>query len=132
MKYIALVAVIAILLLQFAGAIPQSSVGGPMTIAAVIFIAVLAAAIHEAWTKKLGMLGWIVSIIVALVGGYVGAELGGLVMGTMLVLMKFEGSLAQTGGPLHYLSLAAMTLFPLLGAWTALQIVDRMRKPAAT
>ena len=39
MKYIALIAVIAILLLEISGAIPRSSVGGPMTIALVFFIA---------------------------------------------------------------------------------------------
>ncbi len=39
MKYIALIAVIAILLLQLSGAIPQSSVGGPMTLALVFLIA---------------------------------------------------------------------------------------------
>lgn len=127
MKYIALVAVITILLLQFFGAIPQSSVGGPMTIAMVLFIAVLAVAIHEAWSRKLGVLGWIVSIIVALVGAYVAAEIGGIVMGAILVLIGFEGSLAESGGPLHYVALAAMMLFPLLGSWLALRLVDRMR-----
>lgn len=127
MKYIALVAVITILLLQFFGAIPQSSVGGPMTIAMVLFIAVLAVAIHEAWSRKLGVLGWIVSIIVALVGAYVAAEIGGIAMGAILVLIGFEGSLAESGGLLHYVALAGMMLFPLLGAWLALRLVDRMR-----
>ncbi|MFN3624515.1 MAG: hypothetical protein ACK4TP_10675 [Hyphomicrobium sp.] len=127
MKYIALVAVITILLLQFFGAIPQSSVGGPMTIAMVLFIAVLAVAIHEAWSRKLGVLGWIVSIIVALVGAYVAAEIGGIAMGAILVLIGFEGSLAESGGLLHYVALTGMMLFPLLGAWLALRLVDRMR-----
>ena len=51
MKYIALIAVIAILLLQVSGAVPQSSVGGPMTLALVFLIAVLAVGIHEAWSN---------------------------------------------------------------------------------
>jgi hypothetical protein len=127
MPYIALIAVIAVLALQFSGAIPQASVGGPMTIAAVVFVAVLAVAIHEAWSHKRGVLGWIVNILVAFVSAFVAAELGGLVMVALLGLVKFEGSLAQTQGPLLYGSLVLMTLFPLLGSWLALRIVDRMR-----
>ena len=61
MKYIALIAVIAIILLQFSGAVPQASVGGPMTLALVFFAAVLAVAIHEAWSNNRGVLGWIVN-----------------------------------------------------------------------
>jgi hypothetical protein len=125
MPYIALIAVITILLLQYFGAIPPSSVGGPMTIAAVLFIAVLAVAVHDAWLKKRGVLGWVASIVVALVGAYLAAEIGGLVMGTILVLVGFEGSLAQAQGPLYYLALAGMMLFPLLGSWLALRILDR-------
>lgn len=52
MQYIALIAVITLLLLEFSGAIPQSSVGGPMTIALVFFIAALAVGIHEAWSQS--------------------------------------------------------------------------------
>lgn len=127
MPYIALIAVIAILALQFSGTIPQASVGGPMTIAAVVFIAVFAVAIHEAWSHKRGVLGWIVNILVAFVSAFVAAELGGFVMVALLGLVKFEGSLAQTQGPLLYVSLVLMTLFPLLGSWLALRIVDRWR-----
>jgi hypothetical protein len=127
MKYIALAAVIAILLLQLSGAIPQSSVGGPMTIAAVVFIAVLAVGIYEAWTKRRGVLGWILSVLLALLGGFLGAEIGNLVMGLTLMLVRFEGSLAQSGHPLLYVSLIAMVLFPIFGAWAALRTADRMR-----
>jgi len=52
MKYIAPIAVIAIWLLQFSGAVPQSSVGGPLTLAVVFFGAMIAVGIHEAWKKK--------------------------------------------------------------------------------
>jgi uncharacterized membrane protein len=127
MKYIALAAVVAVLILQFSGAIPQSSVGGPMTIAAVVFIAVLAVGVLEAWTKKRGVLGWILSILLALLGAYVGAEIGNLVMVLVLMLVGFEGSLAASQHPLLYVSLVGMMLFPLMGAWGALQIADRMR-----
>ena len=80
MKLIALVAVIGILLLQWSEAIPLSSVGGPMVIALAFFCAAMAVAIHEAWTEKRGILGWIVSIVVAFLGAFVAAQLGGMVM----------------------------------------------------
>lgn len=54
MGYIALAAVFGIVFLQGSGAIPMSSVGGPMTIAMVGFTAMLAVAIYEAWTMKRG------------------------------------------------------------------------------
>ena len=127
MKYIALIAVIAILLLQLSGAVPQSSVGGPMTLALVFLIAAVAVGIHEAWSNKRGVLGWIVSIVTALVGGLVGASLGSMVLETIQGLLNLEGSLAETRHPLLYVSLVGMMLLALLGSWIALRIVDRMR-----
>ena len=127
MKYIALIAVITLLLLELSGAIPQSSVGGPMTIALVFFIAALAVGIREAWLNKRGVLGWIVSIVASLVGGLVGASLGSMVLGTIQGLLNLEGALAETRHPLLYVSLVGMMLLALLGSWIALRIVDRMR-----
>jgi hypothetical protein len=133
MKYIALIAVIAILLLQFSGAVPQSSVGGPLTLALVFFAAALAVGIHEAWTNKRGVLGWIVNIPVSLIGGFLAAEVGNLIfplilmLANILGLLNLGGSLAATGGPLLYVSLAGMMLLMLLGSWIALQIVNRWR-----
>lgn len=127
MKYIALIAIGTLLLLELSGSIPQSSVGGPMTIALVIFIAALAVGIREAWLNKRGVLGWIVSIVVSLIGTYLAAEIGNLVLGTILTLVRFEGSLAQTRHPLLYVWMVVMVLLTMLGSWTALRIVDRMR-----
>ena len=133
MKYITLIAVIAIVLLQFSGAVPQSSVGGPMMLALVFLGAAMAVGIHEAWTKKRGVFGWIVSIVVALAGAFLAAELSDLVIVPILMLLStlkllnLEGSLAATGGPLLYAGLAGMMLYTLLGSWIALQIVNRWR-----
>lgn len=131
MQYILLIAVIGILLLQLSGAVPQSSVGGPMTIALAFFAAALAVAIHEAWTKRRGVLGWIVNIVVSLVGAFLAANVGGMVMPVVLMLLsplvKLDGSLVATGGPLLYISLAAMMIITLLGSWGALTIVNRWR-----
>jgi hypothetical protein len=127
MKYIALIAVITLLLLELSGAIPRSSVGGPMTIALVFFIAALAVGIREAWLHKRGVLGWIVSIVTSLVGAYVAAAIGSIILGTIQGLLNLEGSLAETRHPLLYVSLVGMMLLALLGSWIALRIVDRMR-----
>ena len=127
MKYIAPIAVIAIVLLQLSGAVPQSSVGGPMTLALVFFAAALAVGIHEAWSNKRGVLGWIVNIPVSLVGAFVAAEVGNLIMEPMLMLLNLNGSLAATGHPLLYVFLVGMMLLMLLGSWIALQIVNRWR-----
>lgn len=133
MKYIALIAVIAILLVQFSGAVPDSSVGGPMTLALVVFVASLAVGVHDAWTNKRGVLGWIVNVPVSLIGAFLAAEVGNLLVLPILMLLQIlglsnlEGSIAATGGFLLYASLAGMMLLMLLGSWLALQVVNRWR-----
>lgn len=133
MKYIVPISVIAILLLQFSGAVPQSSVGGPMTLAVVFLGAALAAGINEAWSMRRGVLGWIVSIVVSLAGAFIAAStFGDLLIVPVLALLNLlgihmEGSLAATGGPLLYVALAGMMLLTLLGSWGALRIVSRWR-----
>lgn len=129
MIYIALAAVIGILLLQSTGAIPLASVGGSLTIGFCFLVAALGVGIHEAWTKKRGVLGWIVNIVVSFVGALMGAQLGGFVM-VMLIgaVMDVNGSLARTGGAAMSAALAGGMLFTLLGAWGALWIVNRWRR----
>lgn len=131
MKIITLIAVIAIVLIQFSGAVPLSSVGGPMTLAMVFLAAALAAGIYEAWSMRRGVLGWIVSILTALAGAIVAGLAGGtlmdLFMGLIAPLIDLQGSLAATRHPLLYITSAAMMLFILLGAWLALRLVNRMR-----
>lgn len=127
MPYIALVAVIGILLLHSTGAIPMTGVGGSMTIGLILLAAVPAVGIHEAWTNKRGVLGWIVNIVVSFVGALLFAPLGG--MAVVLVLSPFmdRPSLVATGGAVMYFALAGMMLVTLLGAWGALWIVNRWR-----
>ena len=97
MIYIVLIAVTAIVLIQSSGAIPQSSVGGPITIALVVFAATLAVGIHEAWTNGRGVLGWIVSIVVALVGAFAAAPLAGMVMVLIVALLNPGGGRLARG-----------------------------------
>jgi uncharacterized membrane protein YeaQ/YmgE (transglycosylase-associated protein family) len=127
MKYITPIAIVAIVLLQLTGAIPQSSVGGPMTLAMVFLLAALAVGIHDAWSNKRRVVGWIVSIVVALVGAFLAASLGGMFMETMLQHTNLQGSLANTRDPLLYVVSAGMMLITLLGAWIALWLVNRLR-----
>ena len=128
MKIIALIAVLGILLLQSSGAIPLDSVGGSMVIASAFFAAALAVGIHEAWTKKRGVLGWIVNIVVSLVGPFLVAPLGGMVMVLLLFpFMDGSSSLAAAGGPQMSVALAGMMVVTLLGSWGALWIVNRWR-----
>lgn len=125
MKYIAPIAVIGILLLQWTGSIPLASVGGSLTIGLAYIAAALALGIHEAWTRKRRVLGWIVNVIVSFVGGFLAAPLGGMVMG--ILLSDGAGSLAAAGGLRFSVALAGGMLVTLLGAWGALWIVNRWR-----
>ena len=127
MKYIALIAVTGILLLHWTGAIPLTGVGGAMTLGLALLAAVPAVGIHEAWTKKRGMLGWVVNIVVSLVGAFVVAPLGGMVIVVMLSPFMDRPSLAATGEPIMSVALAGQMLVMLLGAWGALWIVNRWR-----
>ena len=127
MIYIALIAVIGILLLHSTGAIPLTGVGGAMTMGLALLAAAPAVGIHEAWTKKRGVLGWIVNIVVSLVGAFLLAPLGGMVIVMILSPFMDRPSLAATGGPVMYAALAGMMLVTLLGAWGALWIVNRWR-----
>jgi hypothetical protein len=126
-KYIALIAVIGILLLQWTGSIPHGSVGGSMTIGFAYIAAALAVGIHEAWTQKRGVLGWIVNIVVSFVGVFVAAPLGGMVVVMILSPFMDKSSLAATGGPVMSVGLVGGMLVALLGSWGALQIVNRWR-----
>jgi hypothetical protein len=125
MIYIALIAVIGILLMQWTGAIPLASVGGSMTIGFMYLAAALALGIHEAWTNKRGVLGWIVNIVVSFVGALVASTLGGMIIA--ILLTDGSRSLAATGGPRFSVALAGGMLVTLLGSWGALWLVNRWR-----
>jgi hypothetical protein len=128
MTYIVLIAVIGVLLLQWTGSIPLDSVGAAMVIAMPVLVGTLAVAIHEAWTKKRGVLGWIVNIVVSFVGAFLVAPLGGMVMVMLLFpFMDGSSSLAAAGDPQMSIALAGHMAITLLGSWGALRIVNRWR-----
>ena len=125
MIYIAAIAAIVILLLQFTDSIPMASVGGAMTIAIAYIGAALAVGIHEAWTKKRGVFGWVVNILVTFVGAVAATTLGGDSLA--MLLSDGSGSLAAAGGARFSIALVGGMLLTLLGAWGALWIVNRWR-----
>jgi hypothetical protein len=127
MPIILLIAVAGVQLLHLTGAIPLSSVGGPMVIALAVFCATLAVAIFEAWTKRRGVLGWIVNIVTSFVGTFVAAQLGGLLMVVILMPFASGSSLAASGGAVMAVSLAGVMAAAVLGSWGALMIVNRWR-----
>ncbi|MBR0753247.1 hypothetical protein JQ604_13740 [Bradyrhizobium jicamae] len=128
MTYIVLIAVIGILLLQWTGAIPLDSVGGALVIATGVLAGTLAVAIHEAWVKKRGVLGWIVNVVVSFAGALLIAPLGGMVMVMLLVpFVNGSTSLAAAGGPVMSVALAGQMVIALLGSWGGLWLVNRWR-----
>lgn len=125
MLYITLTSVVGILLLQMTGSIPRGSVGGSMTIGFAYLAAALAVGLHEAWTQRRGVLGWIVNVVVSFLGVFVAAPIGGMVIA--LLLSDGSGSLAAAGGPRFSIALAGGMLVTVLVAWGALWLVNRMR-----
>jgi len=128
LPYIALIAVIGILLLQSSGAIPPDSVGGALVIALAVFLGALAVGIHEAWTKRRGVLGWIVNIVVAPAGAFLVAPFGGMAVAMLLwPFMNGATSLATAGPAVMALALAGTMSVALLGSWGALWVLNRWR-----
>ncbi len=127
MTYIALIAVAAVVLLELTDLVPRSSVGGPLTLALIYVLAMLAAGLQEAWSERRGVLGWIVSIVAAVVGGFLAVGFAGMAMESLLSRLDLGGSLASTRHPLLFVLSAGMMLLALLGSWIGLKIVNRFR-----
>lgn len=133
MIYVVVIAVIGILLVQWTGAIPQGSVGGPLMVALAVLLATLALAIVEAWSRRRGVLGFVVNIVVAFAGMLVVAPLGGAAMAMLLIpFMDGSSSLAGAGGPLFSVALAGQMAITLAGSWAALLLLNRWRDRRGT
>ncbi len=94
----------------------------------ILLLAVLAVGLHEAWSQKRGVPGWIVSIVASVVGGILAVSCGGMIIEMMLPHLHLERSLASSRHPMLYIASAGMTMLTLLGSWIALQIVNRFRQ----
>lgn len=124
MKMITLLTVAAMVL---SSATADSSVGGPMANLFIMFVAILAVGLYEAWSKERGAAGWIVSIVVSVIGGVVAIALFGIAMEMVLDSVRLGGSLASSYRPLLYLVSVVMAIFIVFASWGALQIVNRLR-----
>lgn len=97
-----------------------------LLMAAIYLCVTGAVGIYEAWSKKRGVLGWIVSIVASIIGG----TIGGFSLGTVAMLPA--GALATRLGP-GWAELDAIVGLPasiiglFLGSWIALQLVNRFR-----
>ena len=129
MKTITLLTVLALFLVAWDA--PQASVGGPITIFAVLLVAMVAVGVLEAWQKKRGALGWIVNIVVALFAGIVAANIGSTLIEMIILRVHFQGSLMSSQSPLLYLFMAGLAILTVFGSWIALQGVNRFRKSPA-
>lgn len=116
---ITLLAAAGLALLDTTGAL-KGSVGGSFAVLLYLLAAALAVGIYDAWAMKRGVLGWIGSIVVAVVGAAIGAFSGSLMLETTITLLKWEG---RPGS----LFLAMMAIITLLGSWFALWLVNRFR-----
>lgn len=127
MRTIILIAVTAMVLLELGDAFPKSSVGGPMAMLLIVFLAVLALGLYEAWSQKRGVLGFIVSVVASVLGGFAGVEVASVIIEAMLSHLSLGTPLAESQHPLRYIASAGMMLVTLLGSWVALQLANRFR-----
>lgn len=125
MKTITLLAVAAMLLVDILGS--KSSVGGSMNFMLIFVLVMLSVAIYEAWSNKRGAIGWIVNLFASAVGGLVAVAVIGMAMEAMLPHLHLEGSLASSQHPLKYVLVAAIAICMVLGSWTPLWAVNRLR-----
>jgi hypothetical protein len=122
LKIITLLAVLTVLLVDVFGS--KSSVGGPMTDLLVSFLIMLAVGLYEAWGR--GPIGWVVNVVLAVIGGIAGLWLMSIALETAMSLVHFQGKLATSNHPLRYIADGAMPIFTVLGSWTPIQIVNRV------
>ena len=125
MKTITLLTVAAMLL---ASATAESSVGGPATELLIVILAMWAVGVYEAWSKRVGLLGWVAMIVLSVIGGAAGVAIGSMVMEMTLSLTHFQGSLAKSNSPLLYILTATMAILSVLGSWSAIQIAEWARR----
>lgn len=118
MKIIALLAVTAIFLVDMFGS--KSSVGGPMTYLLVSLVAILAVGLHQGWGR--GPVGWVVNVVLALIGGVAALSLAGTGLEMAMSALHFEGRLATSDHPLRYLADVAIPIATTSGAWLATQV----------
>ncbi len=121
------IAVAAVLLLVALAGSLRGAAGGAMTIAVLMLVVAAAVGVREAWRSRRGPLGWIVSLVVALLGGFVALTLAGGVIELLLDSFGGGGSLMGGGGLALQGALSALALAAISGAGVALRLIGRWR-----
>lgn len=88
----------------------------------VLICAAVAVGIYEAWSRKRGVLGWIVSIVVSVAGGLAGSFLSSVSLEALITAVG-----ERTAPLVQLLGLPAMAIVVLLCSWVALRLVSRFR-----
>jgi hypothetical protein len=93
-KIITALAVVVMLLLNAFG--PTSSVGGPLTGLFFSLLIMWVIGAYLAWSKNFGPLGRLLSMICAIVGGFVALMLFNTAMEKVMTVVHFEGRLIDS------------------------------------
>jgi hypothetical protein len=72
-----------------------------------------------------GTLGWIVNVVLSVIGGLVALSLMSMALETVMTAIH-QGKLATSDHPLRYIADVAMPVVTVLGSWIPLQIVNRI------
>jgi drug/metabolite transporter (DMT)-like permease len=127
MKIILPVAVVAVLLLVLSGTLSKLSVVDRLPLLLGLFLsAAIAVGVQDAWSLKRRVLGWIVSLALAVVGGLIGNQVGGILMSLPFVFIPEPPALSGMLGLLFF-SVGGM-LATLFGASLALRLVRSLRQ----
>lgn len=121
MKIILPVAAAAIVLLEAFNL--KTSEGAGLAYAVVLFFIVLGTGAYEAWSKKRGVLGWIVNILAAAFGCFL--AIGVLGFGMEAAISRAQWSLLPQ--ILNYVVAAVGTSFIVLVSWLPIKLIDLFR-----
>lgn len=101
----------------------KGSVGGSLMLGFILIAAALVAGIYDAWSMRRGPLGWLASIVVAVVAVIAGTSACGLLVGALATLLNLEGR----PGPL---TLGLTSVLSVSVVWLALWVMDRFQSRA--
>lgn len=109
----------SLVLLDYLGMM-KGSVGGAFVVMFVMIIAALVIGMYEAWSMRRGVLGWLLSILIAIVGCMLGGLVSTTAIEATLAALRFEG---RPGALFGFVSV----IITLSGAWLTLWLAGRFR-----
>jgi hypothetical protein len=121
-KIITALAVVVMLLLNAFG--PKSSVGGPLTGLFFSLLIMWVIGAYRARSKNFGPPGWLLSMVGAIVGGFVALILFNTAMETVMTVVHFEGRLIDSQW--SYAVELMMVFFAMFGSWLPIEPGNRL------